>query len=630
LVDTTPPTIACPATITAECTGNGAARVNPGQATASDACGPVTFVNQPAVGDYPLGTTEAATAVKDAGNNTSTCTQKIVVVDTTPPTITCPAPITVECTSGKARVNPGRATATDTCSAVAVTNAPQGDYPLGATQATYSAKDQAGNVSSCAQTVTVQDTRPPVVTSGQDGAPAKTIPVGAEFVTIDLLADCQLAIADACDGAITPTAANTSAGCVTVNEGPARAVGPDVVFVDATHVKVWPKSLGGGAGRLYRIPVTVKDSSGNTGTATCRIAVGPGLAGADPGTEAQTLCPGQEAQACTLQTCSAYVYAAGGAGGVHGYALDAGTGALTEFSSSPFPISSLRVAAHPSLGFLYVTNSDNNSVGAYAVAHDGSLSLAGQAQQTGAFPEAVTVNPAGTFVYVGNVYGGGTGIYPIDPATGGLGAGVALDSGSYNHGGVFDPTGKWFYLSRNNSNDVTRYLADGATGALTSGVVLQAAGGYHEAMDPQGRYLYVSDWDKSGGDKLSAYAIGADGTVTLVGNYTTGGVNPAGVAVTPDGRFVYTVNWGSGTIAGYSVGSGGALTALTGSPFALGDGAWELSLDPSGKWLFAGHGAVMSTFTIDGTSGALTPLGKPLTANGSSPAVGASVVVLVR
>ena len=51
----------------------------------------------------------------DVIRNTTTCTQKILVTDTTPPVITCPADMQVECDVSSDPSVTGTASATDDC-----------------------------------------------------------------------------------------------------------------------------------------------------------------------------------------------------------------------------------------------------------------------------------------------------------------------------------------------------------------------------------------------------------------------------------------------------------------------------------------------------------------------------------
>lgn len=102
----------------------------------------------------------------DACGNMSTCLQTITVVDTTPPAITCPADVTIECGDSTLPANTGLATAVDNCDASVVptySDNSAGSCPQVITR-TWTATDDCGNSSSCVQTITVQDTSAPTVT----------------------------------------------------------------------------------------------------------------------------------------------------------------------------------------------------------------------------------------------------------------------------------------------------------------------------------------------------------------------------------------------------------------------------------------------------------------------------------
>jgi uncharacterized repeat protein (TIGR01451 family) len=92
VADTTPPAFTfVPAAITAY-TGAGATTcdttVDPGTATASDNCGPVTITRSPSGNTFGVGTTTITWTAKDGANNVTTATQTITVIDNTPPVIT--------------------------------------------------------------------------------------------------------------------------------------------------------------------------------------------------------------------------------------------------------------------------------------------------------------------------------------------------------------------------------------------------------------------------------------------------------------------------------------------------------------------------------------------------------------
>lgn len=102
-----------------------------------------------------------------AGNST-TVTVTFTVVDTTPPSITAPGPVTAYTGAGATTcdtvVDPGTATGSDNCGSVTITRSPSGNtFPVGATTITWTAKDGANNTTTATQTVTVIDNTPPVV-----------------------------------------------------------------------------------------------------------------------------------------------------------------------------------------------------------------------------------------------------------------------------------------------------------------------------------------------------------------------------------------------------------------------------------------------------------------------------------
>jgi cysteine-rich repeat protein len=161
VLDTIPPAVTCPPPAVAECTGAGQAAVNPGTGSASDSC-TTASVSSPGTGTYPLGTTGVTYTATDLSGNQNTCQTTVTVRDTTAPSVMCPAPKVAECVAnGHATVDPGHATATDSCTIVAVSDPGPGSYGLGTTPVVFTATDSSGNQASCDTSVTVNDTTAP-------------------------------------------------------------------------------------------------------------------------------------------------------------------------------------------------------------------------------------------------------------------------------------------------------------------------------------------------------------------------------------------------------------------------------------------------------------------------------------
>ncbi len=171
LTDNMPPLITCPVNVTIECTAS-TAPANTGNATATDACDAtptITFSDVTVGGACPQERTITRTwRATDDCSNSSTCAQIITVDDSTPPLITCPPDVTIECAANTDPGNTGTATATDNCDAtptltfsdVTMAGGPQTFIIT----RTWQATDDCGNSSTCIQLIVVHDDTPPVIT----------------------------------------------------------------------------------------------------------------------------------------------------------------------------------------------------------------------------------------------------------------------------------------------------------------------------------------------------------------------------------------------------------------------------------------------------------------------------------
>lgn len=107
------------------------------------------------------------------------------------------------------------------------------------------------------------------------------------------------------------------------------------------------------------------------------------------------------------------------------------------------------------------------------------------------------------------------------------------------------------------------------------------------------RQLFVSEafGGAPGASAVSSYQVAADGTLHLVSpSVATHQTAACWVAVKEGGRFAYTTNTGSGSISGYGIGAGGALTLLNadGRTADTGDGSGpiDVALSGNGRFLF--------------------------------------------
>ena len=192
-IDADPPVIAPPTPLLLECDGPAGIPVSDprvqawlAEASATDACGPVAvdddLIDTLLPGCAP-GTTRVVTfsSVDDCGNAAS-IESTITVVDTTPPELSVPTDLVLECNSpgGVPLDDPqvqawlAAASASDVCGSAVVAHdapplLPSGCAPDGAvTLVSFTATDDCGLTTVLGSTITVVDSTPPEVLPGDD------------------------------------------------------------------------------------------------------------------------------------------------------------------------------------------------------------------------------------------------------------------------------------------------------------------------------------------------------------------------------------------------------------------------------------------------------------------------------
>jgi 6-phosphogluconolactonase len=187
----------------------------------------------------------------------------------------------------------------------------------------------------------------------------------------------------------------------------------------------------------------------------------------------------------------------------------------------------------------------------------------------------------------------------------------------------------------NQQSTVSGYSMDAATGALTpvpGSPFLAGKAATSIAVDPSNKFVYVTNGRSN---NISAYAIdGTTGSLSAVsGSPFATEAFPESVAVDPSGKFLYVASVGlgntevNGSVSAYTIdGTSGALTPVADSPFMTGFYTGGVTIDPSGKFLYGLNTAnqnSISGYTIDSNTGALTSMtGSPFpTGIGPSAAV---------
>ncbi len=287
-----PPVLDLPDNLEIECPGSdGVPGDDPevlawlASASAMDECGLVSFTHSDLPAMLPVscasGTLITFTAVDDCGMVTED-SRLIRIVDTTPPEITPPEPLVIECNSsgGVSGDDPAiqawydSVVIEDLCSHIPVSGHTAPDFfssncPPGVPVViTFSATDQCGNSAEANSTITVVDTTPPELNC--------TVATPVLWAPNHMLVDVGLSIDvnDACDESPIVSIAVTSDEAPSGESGSGGPIHcPDAVIGVDNSVLLRAERAGNGDGRVYAITVTAVDSCGNASNCTVNVVV---------------------------------------------------------------------------------------------------------------------------------------------------------------------------------------------------------------------------------------------------------------------------------------------------------------------------------------------------------------------
>jgi len=263
--------------------------------------------------------------------------------------------------------------------------------------------------------------------------------------------------------------------------------------------------------------------------------------------------------------------------------------------------------------FLFAVNAGSGDVSVFRV-HGDTLALTQRIPTGGSEPVAVAQH--GNLVYVLNAGGSSdvVGFYlfagRLTPIPGSLRFLSTNASGAASV--AFSSDGSFLAVTEKATNSIDIFQI-ASNGTLSSIVHNPSAdpGVFALTFAPNGALL-VAETGAAGvpnASTVSSYAVLASGSLSAIstGVPAFGNAN-CWNAVTPDGRFVYNSNAGSATIAGFAIGTSGALTPLPGTVVGSNPGGatnLDIAVSADGRFLYSlnsGNGTI-GIFAIqpDGT-----------------------------
>lgn len=291
-----------------------------------------------------------------------------------------------------------------------------------------------------------------------------------------------------------------------------------------------------------------------------------------------------------------YLYVENGNSTISAFSI-AKNGTLTELGGSPFSSETnsptdFSIAIDRKGPYLYTSGTVSDNVAVFSISSKGALKLVSDNTQAGEGAAFLLPTKSDDRMYVINEVNGGS-VAAFDLLDNGkklkalAGSPYQVTCPGFCDSNPDDAVigGSYLYTVDTYGWYVSAFsIAKG--GALTE--LDSYATGYgptDAVMTPSGGDLYVTDGAQAA---VTGYSVAGGVLTQLTGSPFAAGDEPSGIAITPNGKYVFVANYADGTISGYAVGSGGALNALKGSPFADGSATapTAVAIDADGKDLF--------------------------------------------
>jgi 6-phosphogluconolactonase (cycloisomerase 2 family) len=290
-----------------------------------------------------------------------------------------------------------------------------------------------------------------------------------------------------------------------------------------------------------------------------------------------------ESMAIVHTTSGSILYAAnGGDPSVSAFTINPGTGNITPINGSPFLLNdstgTYDLAASPNHRFLFVTNEAGTAIHVFAIAasNGGLNEIAGSPFPASANISGLFVTANGKFLLAAGQTNDAVEVFTI--AADGALAQIPGSPFAANNS-VSDVrsncAGNRVFTADNGSDLIDAYTMS-FTGALTpvpgSPFYNGATGGgpnsFDLALSPNGKFLFTTDSFSTG---VTPFAVAANGALTPVpGSPFLTNSWLGGTAITAKGDFLYSIDFASGNVVGNAIHPDGTLTAIPGSPFGPG------------------------------------------------------------
>ena len=290
--------------------------------------------------------------------------------------------------------------------------------------------------------------------------------------------------------------------------------------------------------------------------------------------------------------------------------------------------------------YLYVGNANNTYLAGFGISSSGTLSVLNNSPyNNGVAAVSLAVTPANSYLYAGTT----NGIYGYTINSDGsitvLNSGNPLAQDLVSTAMQVDSTGGFLLAVGISTSTQTQSIGIyqiGSAGLLTaltgSPLALYTGKGSTATVvaptailiTPNNSYVYAS----LGTLGVQVLTLGTGGALStgsaatiLPPLSTSTSPADAGVASDPNSLFLFVAELNTG-LREFSIGTGGSLKEVSGSPYAVGTGPTSVIMDATGSYLYVANKGSnnISAYTLTAASGKLTAVaGQPFSSGGLLP-----------
>jgi 6-phosphogluconolactonase len=294
-------------------------------------------------------------------------------------------------------------------------------------------------------------------------------------------------------------------------------------------------------------------------------------------------------------------------GEINVYEINSESGQMRQIPTSPFPSAGrnpVAEAVSADYANLFVVNQDDNTIVQFVIGSDGKLYPFNTVNTPGIYPMAIAANKANVFVV--DTYEPLPLCSTADPCPGSIGV-LPLSAGGSSSSAPCTAT-VCLGAPAVNSGVSGNYWPLALSGANASHVIVPTA----VNVLASGSYVYVTSYDSSVSPSVGyifGYSVGSGGVLTpLSGSPFAAGVQPTAIASDPTSTYVYVTDFVKSDVLAYNAAAGN-LTPLANSPFRSGTQPTAIVVDPSYPYAYVTNSLDATVAAFSMSNGKLTSVG---------------------